>query len=458
MAFKAKNKNRVSINNKQTIDATHQNMLDYFNNQKELLPDLKDELEELNLKLVDLNNESKGAIIADLELQDKIWKLEDKITELKAIISNIENNEEENDYMINTCKLLNTYYGIQEEEKKVRNTYSSSEDMDSISKNFLLSKKKKTVMDWFSNESSYKNDSTNVRIDLNDGKKEMIFEKKKSLNTIKKEAKNIQETKKVEKAEKENKGKEKKLLNSKGKIYNKYMKIINKDFTPEDVDDMNESIDICTKCYVEMLLNQNTGMLICPSCGLVEKIIINSDKPSYKDPPKEQTSFCYKRINHLNEFLAQFQAKETTEIPEDVYNKILIEINKERIENMAEITPEKMKQILKKIKYNDYYEHTQYIINQLNGLPPPVISPEIEEIIRSMFKETLVPFGKHCPSNKRKNFLSYNYIMYKFFELLELDEYLHCFQLLKSRTKLHQQEQIWKNICKDLGWEYIPSL
>ena len=48
-----------------------------------------------------------------------------------------------------------------------------------------------------------------------------------------------------------------------------------------------------------MLLNQNAGILICPSCAIVENIIINSDKPSYKDPPKEQTSFCYKRINHL---------------------------------------------------------------------------------------------------------------------------------------------------------------
>jgi hypothetical protein len=206
-----------------------------------------------------------------------------------------------------------------------------------------------------------------------------------------------------------------------------------------------------------MLLNQNTGMLICPKCGIVEKIIINSDKPSYKDPPKEQTSFCYKRINHLNEFLAQFQAKETTEIPEDVYNEILVEIKKERIENMAEITPDKMRLILRKIKRNDYYEHVPYIINQLNGLPPPVIAPEIEEIIRGMFKSIQIPFIKYCP-NTRKNFLSYNYVMYKFFELLELDEYLNCFQLLKSRTKLHQQDQIWKNICKELGWEYIPSL
>ena len=75
-----------------------------------------------------------------------------------------------------------------------------------------------------------------------------------------------------------------------------------------------------------------------------------------------------------------------------------------------------------------------------------------------MFKKTLVPFRKYCPPNKRKNYLSYNYVMYKFFQLLELDEYLHHFQLLKSRTKLHQQDQIWKNICNDLGWEYIPSL
>jgi hypothetical protein len=210
-------------------------------------------------------------------------------------------------------------------------------------------------------------------------------------------------------------------------------------------------------CNIEMLLNNNTGQLTCPNCGFIENIIVDSDKPSFKEPPKEMTSFCYKRINHLNEFLAQFQAKETTDIPESVYNDIIMEIKKERIKNMAVITPDKMRTILKKIKKNDYYEHIPYIINQLNGLPAPVIAPEIEEIIRGMFKAIQIPFEKYCPF-KRKNFLSYNYVMYKFFELLELDEYLTCFQLLKSRTKLHQQDQIWKNICKDLNWQYINSL
>ena len=108
----------------------------------------------------------------------------------------------------------------------------------------------------------------------------------------------------------------------------------------------------------------------------------------------------------------------------------------------------------------DYYNEMPYgvnIINQLNGLPPPVISPEVEEIIRSMFKEIQIPFMKNCP-NERKNFLSYSYVLHKFCQLLELDELLIHFPLLKSREKLQQQDKIWENICKDLKWQYIPSV
>lgn len=426
MAFKAKNKNRVSINTKQTIDATHRGMMDHFNNQKEILDDLKEDVIRYEIELENLKLESSSNLILDLDLQNKIWKTEDRINELKKEIDNIENNEEENEYMIMTSKLLSDYYNIQESEKTIKNRDKGGKRKK---KNKNDKGKKKTIMDWFE--------------DADNGNK-----------------KDSEDKEEEDKEEEDNESEEDevKLVNNKAKIYNDYMKLIDKDFTPDDNDDDNTSVDMCTKCCVEMLLNQNTGMLICPKCGLMEKIIINSDKPSYKDPPKEQTSFCYKRINHLNEFLAQFQAKETTEIPEDVYNEILVEIKKERIDNMADITTKKMKEILRKIRKNEYYEHTQYIINQLNGTPPPVISPEIEEILRSMFKKTLVPFRKYCPPNKRKNYLSYNYVMYKFFELLELDEYLHHFQLLKSRSKLHQQDQIWRNICNDLDWEYIPSL
>lgn len=124
---------------------------------------------------------------------------------------------------------------------------------------------------------------------------------------------------------------------------------------------------------------------------------------------------------------------------------------------MSKLTPKKLRDILKKLDKNKYYEHVPHIINRLNGLPPPTISRETEEELRRMFKEIEETFIKYCPKN-RKNFLSYSYVLHKFFQLLELDEFLPCFMLLKSREKLHQQDLIWKKICEELRWEFIPSV
>ena len=55
--------------------------------------------------------------------------------------------------------------------------------------------------------------------------------------------------------------------------------------------------------------------------------------------------------------------------------------------------------------------------------PPPTITPEIEEKIRAMFQDIQAPFLLYCPDD-RTNFLSYSYILYKFFELLEQYELL----------------------------------
>ena len=74
-----------------------------------------------------------------------------------------------------------------------------------------------------------------------------------------------------------------------------------------------------------------------------------------------------------------------------------------------------------------------------------------------MFREIQEPFEK-CKPHDRKNFLSYSFVLHKFCQLLELDELLSNFPLLKSRSKLMQQDQIWKGICRELDWQYIPSI
>lgn len=124
---------------------------------------------------------------------------------------------------------------------------------------------------------------------------------------------------------------------------------------------------------------------------------------------------------------------------------------------MADLNYNKVKNILKKIDQNKYYEHIAHIIYRLNGIPTPNFSPELEEKLRSMFKQIQIPFWRHSPP-KRKNFLSYSYVLHKMTQLLEKDEYLKCFQLLRNREKLAAQDDIWKLICKDLGWQFYASL
>lgn len=124
---------------------------------------------------------------------------------------------------------------------------------------------------------------------------------------------------------------------------------------------------------------------------------------------------------------------------------------------MADLTCIKVKEILKKLKIHKYYEHIPHIINKLNGLPTPHFDPELEDKLRSMFKQIQPLFLKYAPG-VRKNFLSYSYVLHKFVQLMDKDEYLVYFPLLKSREKLAAQDTIWKKICEELHWQYITSM
>lgn len=199
------------------------------------------------------------------------------------------------------------------------------------------------------------------------------------------------------------------------------------------------------------------GYIFCNRCFTLEYVLVDHEKPSYKDPPKEITYFAYKRINHFNEWLNQVQGKETTDIPDEVYDKILLEIKKQKITNMADLTNAKVREILKKLRINKYYEHIPHIINRLSGVSMPHIPPDLEDRLRHMFCQIQVPFLKHSPPT-RKNFLSYSYVLHKFMQLLDKDQYVHSFPLLKSRDKLICQDQIWAKICEELGWEFVRSL
>lgn len=223
-----------------------------------------------------------------------------------------------------------------------------------------------------------------------------------------------------------------------------------------DINSFVQETDVCRYCFKgELIPLEDEGLLICNNCSRNIHYLIENDKPSYKEPPKEVCFYAYKRINHFKEILAQFQGKETTQIHPDVIENIKTQIKKERID-ITQITNNKTKEILKKLGYNKYYEHIPFIKDKM-GIKPPVMSQELEETLCNLFVELQAPYSKYCP-NDRVNFLNYYYTAYKLCELLGSTQYLEHFPMLKDREKRVEQDTIWKKICKELDWEFIPTI
>ena len=223
--------------------------------------------------------------------------------------------------------------------------------------------------------------------------------------------------------------------------------------------DMNSFVcqtDICQICNKgELIPLEDEGVLICNICFRSIPYLIENEKPSYKEPPKEVCFYAYKRINHFKEILAQFQGKETTQIPSEVVESIKLQIKKERID-LSQISNNKTKEILKKLGYNKYYEHIPFIKDKL-GIKPPIMPPELEDTLCNLFIELQSPYSKFCPDD-RVNFLNYYYTAYKLCELLGETQYLEHFPMLKDREKRIEQDTIWRKICEELDWEFISTI
>ena len=223
-----------------------------------------------------------------------------------------------------------------------------------------------------------------------------------------------------------------------------------------DVDKYVYASDVCKSCYKgELSPIEDEGVMICNLCGNSIKYLVENDKPSYKEPPKEVCFYAYKKINHFKEILSQFQGKETTQIPAEVIENLKSQITKERID-LSDLTYYKCKDLLKKLGYNKYYEHINFIKNKL-GIQPVLISQELEKTLCNFFMEIQYPYAKHCP-DYRVNFLHYYYVVYKLFELLDQTAYLEHIPMLKDREKLIEQDSIWKKICDELDWEFIATI
>ena len=402
-----------------TLESFHVQQINKLREEKTNLPKLRSDLDEKKAKLASVERQfmEPSALTSanDILVLASRQKLEDEIHALEKTIKNLENGTAEADYFLRVGDIVFSYSDAQER------IATGEKPVESLIKGRMPAN---SVYSYFTTEVDDKSTKTN----------DLIPEVRKAsaiTNTI---------------------------GFKRDKALESYLTALNPTAIQHEnsiASSITENFGNCAICDSEMLFNET--FLDCPQCGYRDYVLVDSEKPSYKDPPREMSYYAYKKINHLNEWLAQFQAKETTEISPAILDQIKQELRKERITDMSKLKPSKLKDIIKKLKLNRCYDHVAHILNRLNGISAPVLSREVEEKLRYMFKEIQFSFVKHCPK-KRSNFLSYSFVLYKFCELLELDDYLPCFPLLKSREKLYMQDKIWQKICEDMGWEFIRTV
>jgi hypothetical protein len=168
-------------------------------------------------------------------------------------------------------------------------------------------------------------------------------------------------------------------------------------------------------CGGTLVKDTAQALIICTSCAVAHDFQeMDGSNVTYDQEMNMEsiTFFAYQRANHFKEWLAQFQAKENTVIPDEVLDQLKAEFRKERVSSSTQITCAKVRHYLKKLKLTRWYEHKNTITTMLNGEQPERLSPALEERLIAMFEEIQAPWELHKPS-VRSNFLSYSYCLYK---------------------------------------------
>ena len=346
-----------------------------------------------------------------------IPKLLEEKTQLKSMISNLKEHE------------IDAYMDIRD---KIHNINSQVKELKQQKKRYLLDNSK-YIFNYFEEKKKISSGDNNKNVKVLNS----FFKIKANNDTIS----NLNSDK---------------YSHSK-KLYQNYWRNVNNEII--NLQDFVIQSDVCENCRKGELIPQDEeGILICNNndCGKFITYIIDSSKPTNKEPPNEVSYTAYIRLNHFKEILSQFQAKETTQIPDEVIEAIRARIKKERIKDMSLINYDKMREILRKLGYNKYFEHIQYI-NSIFGIKPPIMNEELHETLCVLFIEIQKPWATHCPAN-RTNFFNYTYTLHQLCVLLDQTQYLPYIPMMKDREKQLEQDMIWKKVCKDLDWVFFPSV
>lgn len=212
--------------------------------------------------------------------------------------------------------------------------------------------------------------------------------------------------------------------------------------------------DECPRCdrKNKLLLCSAKSIMNCPECGYSVSYLDATSTSTSFDDIVEFSQYSYKRVTHYMMWLSLVQGKEAHRVPDDILQQVMADLyERYHITDKKDITQKHVRESLRKLRLRKAYDHVTQITSRISGVRPPRIPPETEELLKNMFLQMQPAFAKHAPKS-RTNFLSYSYVLYRSFQILNLPHMCQNLSLLKGRDKLEANDTIFRKMCCTLGW------
>lgn len=212
----------------------------------------------------------------------------------------------------------------------------------------------------------------------------------------------------------------------------------------------------CGKCFEEdMRIDTRQDCLQCSYCGettinpVNEQYVMKCRKQHIK---RKFSDNFYKRVVHFRYWLRRLQGKERNKVTADVINKVRdLLIN----ENKTAIHYWNIRNALRTLKLQKYYDNCVYIMSELRGKPLVNLSRNQENVLIEMFMSLKEAFSSL--HQVRINMLSYPYLIKKLCEIKGWYNMARVIPTLKSHCRIVMQDELWRRICVYKGYRFIPT-
>lgn len=167
-------------------------------------------------------------------------------------------------------------------------------------------------------------------------------------------------------------------------------------------------------------------------------------------------SYTYAR--HFEQRLNRLQGKVDERVTDDMIDAVAAWHVDHDMASSDDVTPRTVCRALASLGAKHLYDAHVHIWCRVTGKSAPM-DPAGKDRCMIMFASIQAPCGKRKArvDPMRADGLPCDYVLYKFCQLLGWHEPLAFLWLPRLHFRLAALEAIWKDICQDLGWQYMPA-